>query len=242
MTVQKPPPRDFARRPWRFAATHESIRRVTLEGIPGTAMPAHRSALSSAEIEVVAAHVYRLATREPSFARERTPLTYALLDAGFTPSPASIHAPELPLVDADGHERLLSGEHGHVVLLHFWGATCEHCLQNMPKLQALADRWKSRGVSVLNVCADADGAAEAQQVVAPFSPQTRVWTDTSGLAIGRFDVHVLPTVWLIDSVGRQVAVAHGMLDWESPAVETVLDMLCQADAAEMRAVPLNSVP
>src|SRR5215469_8018503 len=38
LAMQKPPPRDFARRPWRFEATLDSIRRITVEGIPGTAM------------------------------------------------------------------------------------------------------------------------------------------------------------------------------------------------------------
>ena len=50
---QKPPPRDFVARPWRFAVTLDSIRQITADGIPATAMPAHRSALSADDLEAV---------------------------------------------------------------------------------------------------------------------------------------------------------------------------------------------
>ena len=51
-------------RPWRFEATSSSIRRVVLDGIPGTAMPATRAALPEADIDVLVEHVHRLATEQ----------------------------------------------------------------------------------------------------------------------------------------------------------------------------------
>jgi mono/diheme cytochrome c family protein len=56
-----PPPRDFAARPWRFEPTPETIRRITHDGIPGTAMPSFPT-MSPTDIEAVAAHVHLLAT------------------------------------------------------------------------------------------------------------------------------------------------------------------------------------
>jgi mono/diheme cytochrome c family protein/peroxiredoxin len=224
IAVQKPPPRDFASRPWRYEVTLDSIRRVTREGIPGTAMPAHHAALGTADVEAVTAHVYRLATSTSAEAQDLSPLAKAMLDAGFALESAPHDAPALPLVDATENTRSLD-ERGRVVLLQFWGITCEHCLRGMPKLQLLADRWQSQGVTVLSVCADSETADEAQQTVARVSPTTRVWTDSSGLGNERFDVRILPTTWLIDSSGRRLAVAHGMIDWNSPAVEHMLDLL-----------------
>jgi mono/diheme cytochrome c family protein len=225
IAVQKPPPRDFASRPWRYEVTLDSIRRVTLEGIPGTAMPAHHAALGTADVEAVTAHIYHLATNKPPETQELSPLAKAMLDAGFALESAPHDAPALPLVDAAENTRSLADERGHVVLLQFWGITCEHCLRGMPKLQLLADRWQPQGITVLSVCADSETADEAQQTVARVSPTTRVWTDSSGLGNERFDVRVLPTTWLIDSSGRQLAVAHGMIDWNSPAVEHMLELL-----------------
>ena len=46
----RPPPRDFAARPWRFGPSPDAIRRVILDGIPGTGMASFRAALSPADL------------------------------------------------------------------------------------------------------------------------------------------------------------------------------------------------
>jgi mono/diheme cytochrome c family protein/thiol-disulfide isomerase/thioredoxin len=56
-----PPPRDFALRPWRFAVTEASIRRVIREGIPQTAMPAARDYFTSQEMDSLVHFVLQLA-------------------------------------------------------------------------------------------------------------------------------------------------------------------------------------
>jgi thiol-disulfide isomerase/thioredoxin/cytochrome c553 len=225
LAVQKPPPRDFAARPWRFTATLDAIRRVTVEGIPGTAMPSHRAALNDRELDAVVAHVHRLATRAVISAEGRSPLQTAAADAGFFMESIPRDAPRLELADSSGNIRSLDNERGHIVLLNFWGISCEHCLAAMPKLQALADRWESRGLRVLNVCADAESIEEAQALVAQVSPGTRVWGDESGLANAQFDVQVMPTLIIIDAGGKRIGRATGMKNWDSPPIESLLGLL-----------------
>ena len=231
--MQKPPPRDFARRPWRFEATLDSIRRITVEGIPGTAMPSHRATLNDRELEVVVAHVHRLATRDPISAEARSPLETAMTNAGFFSESIRRDAPDLKLADASGQMRSLADERGHVVLLNFWGITCEHCLAAMPKLQALADRWESRGLRALSVCADTESIEEAQELVARVSPGTRVWGDETGLANAQFDVQVMPTLILIDAAGKGIGRATGMKDWDSPAIESLVGLLLRDLPADL---------
>jgi mono/diheme cytochrome c family protein/peroxiredoxin len=229
MARQRPPPRDFASRPWRFEVTPVSIRRVITEGSPGTAMPAHRAAITEADIEAVVAHVYGLATRGPTVSAPRSPLAVSMAEAGFLVETTPHVAPELTLVDAAGRVRKLADERRRVVLLNFWGLTCEHCLAGMPKLQSLADQWESEGLTVLSVCTDAESATDAQNRVNVVSPDTRVWVDETGVATSRFDVHLLPTICIIDSAGRLVASAHGMQEWDSTAIQTMVKLLCHAE-------------
>jgi thiol-disulfide isomerase/thioredoxin len=225
MASQKPPPRDFVSRPWRFDVSLDSIRRVTASGIPATAMPAHRAALSPSDLEAVAAYTYRLATMGPIVESNRSPLDAALLGAGFSPEPGNRVAPALALSDAAGDTRSLADDRGRVVLLHFWGTTCQHCLTGMPQLQQLTDRWQEHGLTVINVSADAESAADAQELLSRVSPETRTWIDETGLANSRFEVQVLPTVWLVDRSGRLLACARGMRDWQSPGMENLISRL-----------------
>ena len=236
---QRPPPRDFASRPWRFEVSRESIRRVTTEGIPQTAMPAHRAALSDEDLQAVADYTYRLANLSQIAAVERSPLEQHLLAAGFTIEPASQPAPELSLLDASNNERSLADERGRLVILNFWGTSCEHCLANMPKLQSLADRHLSSGLSVLNVCADAPDAESAQRLAAQASPGTQVWIDSTGLANSQFEVHALPTIWLIDPAGNLLASARGSRDWDSPAFTSLVRYLLSVATSGQQRPSLN---
>lgn len=222
---QKPPPRDFAVRPWRFEASRESIRRVTLEGIPATAMPAHRTALSAEDVDAVVAHVWRLAMRPTIAAKELSPRDRAAKEAQFEPETSLSLAPDLRVSDAAGRTRTLAEQRGRVVLINFWGISCEHCLKAMPQVQALAERWESKGLTVWNVCADVENAQEAQELVARLSPATQVWIDDTGLATSQFDVHVLPTIWIIDGAGRMVASARGMQDWNSASIDALIGLI-----------------
>ena len=48
------------------------------------------------------------------------------------------------ITDAAGKKHSLADERGQVVVLHFWGTTCEHCLTSMPKLEKLAANWRKK--------------------------------------------------------------------------------------------------
>ena len=195
-------------------------------------MPSHQAALTEADLDAIVAHVYRLAMNGPIVVNRHSPLQTAMVDAGLTPELVPRAAPDLQVVDAAGRSHSLAEERGRVVLLNFWGSTCEHCLAGMPKLQALAERWESQGLTVLSVCADAENALEAQQLVSGVSPHTQVWIDETGLANSQFEVQVLPTIWFIDRAGRLIAGARGMKDWDSSAMETLIGVLVSEEATD----------
>lgn len=48
--------------------------------------------------------------------------------------------PDLRLTDGKGRSLRLSDLRGRVVLAHFWGSWCPHCVREMPDLQKLHDR------------------------------------------------------------------------------------------------------
>lgn len=228
---QKPPPRDFAARPWRFEVNLDSIRKITSDGIPATSMPAHRSALSVADLDAVAAHTLRLATTELIAATHHSPLEVALARADFYVESTPRTAPDLVLSDASGGKRSLADERGRLVILHFWGTTCEHCLASMPKLEKQAERWQQQGVTVLNICADAENAQAAQELIDRVAPTSRAWVDDTGLANAQFEVQALPTIWLIDRSGKMLGCARGMKDWQSREMENLIFFISSQSAA-----------
>jgi mono/diheme cytochrome c family protein/thiol-disulfide isomerase/thioredoxin len=218
----RPPPRDFAARPWRFAVTRESIRKVTLDGIPGTAMPASRAALTPADVDAIVEHVLHLATSQPTIAHQPTVGETLLRDAGFVDLRGT-DPPPLVVADMAGKETKLSDLKGRTVLLHFWGTSCVHCVKELPHLKALEAALAGRGFTVLHICAEADDHEAAQAVVDRVAPGLRVFTDASGLAPARFEAQTLPTVWIIGPDGKAIGRASGMKDWSAPPLRKLIE-------------------
>lgn len=50
--------------------------------------------------------------------------------------------PDLSLTDAAGQQRSLSDYRGKVVVVHFWGSWCPHCIKELPDMQRLYARWR----------------------------------------------------------------------------------------------------
>jgi mono/diheme cytochrome c family protein len=211
-----PPPRDFLARPWRFEATIGSIKRVTVDGIPGTAMPAFRGTLSDAEIDLVASYAHVLATRGPTVEYVPTAEEKLLRDSGFVDM-RGIEPPPLTLSDSKGNKTKLADYRGKVVVLHFWGTGCVHCIKEMPALNDLQKSNSGRMV-LFHVCADEEDAATAQKVLDRLAPGTTSFTEPTGIGLARFETQTLPTVWLIAPTGKVIGRATGARDWHAPSL------------------------
>ena len=69
-------------------------------------------------------------------------------------------APDFTAVDLDGGKVTLSSFNGSkAVLLNFWGLRCGACIEEMPHLNALYNKYKDKGLAVLGV--DTDGVDAA---------------------------------------------------------------------------------
>jgi mono/diheme cytochrome c family protein len=216
----RPPPGDFAARPWHSEPTKETIRRVTLQGVPGTAMPSFGSALSSAELDAVVAHVHDLATSGPIVEYVPTEEEHLLHDAGFTDLRGT-DPPSLVVANAAGETVTLTQTRGKLTLVHFWGTGCVHCIKEIPALNDLEKAHAGR-MAILHVCADEDDPAAAQKILDRLVPGAAGYSVPSGLGLARFEAQVLPTVWLIDASGKSVGRASGAKDWGSAPLKNLI--------------------
>jgi len=65
------------------------------------------------------------------------------------------YAPPISGVDIDGKAISLSGLKGKVVLVNFWATWCPPCVAEIPRLNALAEKFHDRGFAVMGINVDA---------------------------------------------------------------------------------------
>ena len=136
-------------------------------------------------------------------------------------------APELSVADLQGTLLTWEGMKGKVVLLDFWATWCAPCRKSMPELQALHDRYGSRGFSVVGI--SIDEGRDAARKVKKFVDAKKI-TYPIGIHAGktpaweRFHVRAVPAAFLVDQEGRIVAQWTGIAA-DAGQLEKQLDSL-----------------
>ncbi len=118
-------------------------------------------------------------------------------------------APDFTLQDVEGRDVRLADYRGKVVLLKFWATWCAPCRMEVPDFINLQRDYSDRGVEVIAISMDREGA----RVVAPFVKQHginyRVLVDGTSVVNRLGGIPGVPTTFLLDRQGRVVGSLSG---------------------------------
>ncbi|MSU25179.1 MAG: TlpA family protein disulfide reductase [Opitutus sp.] len=136
---------------------------------------------------------------------------------------------ELKFPDLDGHEIDLANYRGKVVLLDFWATWCVPCMEEMPTIKAVYQKYHALGFEVIGITDDIvpkdpqnpRGSEKSLAQLKAFlakenMPWPQLWDNRPKerpgvkMLLQQFDVHSLPTGMLFDKDGRLVTTDnHG---------------------------------
>lgn len=102
---------------------------------------------------------------------------------------------------------------GKVVLLNFWATWCVPCRTEMPALEALYQRHKDAGLVVLAINLDTLSSAGLEAFVKEVAMTFPIVLDPTWSTAKLYQVHGLPTTYLIDRAGDVVVREVGERDW-----------------------------
>ena len=111
-------------------------------------------------------------------------------------------APEYRTVSLTGDSVSLSQARGRVVLLNIWATWCHPCREEIPILQALHDRYASRGLALVGISVDARGEEDTiRQFANDFGMTYPLWLDPDERVQSTFLAIGVPATFLIDRAG-----------------------------------------
>lgn len=110
------------------------------------------------------------------------------------------NAPEISLPGLDGKTVKLSGLKGQVVMVNFWASWCQPCLTEMPLIEALYNKYKKIGFTVLAVNVDED-PANAHAMLKEVPVSFPVVLDTKNTSIQEYQVQAMPSTYMVDRKG-----------------------------------------
>jgi len=128
------------------------------------------------------------------------------------PWTATRPAPPMSLSDLTGKTWELSALQGQAVLLNFWATWCEPCREEMPSLEALAQRHRADPMVVLTV-----NYQESEPGIRHFLERVPlalpVLLDRDGSVTKAWTPRVFPTTVMVDRGGRPRHQIVGAVDW-----------------------------
>lgn len=110
-------------------------------------------------------------------------------------------APNFSLKSLSGENIKLSELTGNVVLINFWASWCGPCRQEMPILNAIHNKYKALGFTVLGVNVE-EQVANARSFIADRPVDFPILIDSNNTVSRLYEVIAMPTTVVIDRDGQ----------------------------------------
>jgi cytochrome c biogenesis protein CcmG/thiol:disulfide interchange protein DsbE len=127
-------------------------------------------------------------------------------------------APDFSFPDLDGNTVSLADYRGRLVLLNIWATWCKPCVDEMPSIEKLYNKFKDQDFEILAVSIDTKG----EKAVGPFMKfhnlSFKVLLDKGGTIQNAYRTTGVPESFIIDKNGVIIEKVIGSRDWSSPEV------------------------
>ena len=134
-------------------------------------------------------------------------------------------AKDFSVAALEGGKVRLADLKGKVVFLNLWATWCGPCMEEMPAMERLWQRYKDQGLVVIALSMDSSGA----KIVKPFIEQAKftyqVALDPKMEIAQLYGAHSVPSTFIIDRSGTLRAIALGPRDWDGRASFAYFDAL-----------------
>lgn len=141
--------------------------------------------------------------------------------AGMEAYPVALRAPHWRLPALVGEARGPEDYKGRVVLLNFWASWCPPCRDEFPSLERLQKKLGGKDFTVLAV-AISDSADAVTRFLGGRSPVFDILMDDDSKVSTAFRARGVPVTYLLDRQGRLLAGKTGPQQWDSPAMEVLI--------------------
>jgi cytochrome c biogenesis protein CcmG, thiol:disulfide interchange protein DsbE len=134
-------------------------------------------------------------------------------------------APDFQVRTPDDRQIRLADLRGKVVFLNFWATWCEPCREEMPSMERLHRAYKDRGLAVVAISLDSQGASVVNPFVKKLGLSFPVGLDPKMAVRETYGVWAVPSTFIIDRKGKRVLFANGSREWDGTAAHALIESL-----------------
>jgi len=126
--------------------------------------------------------------------------------------------PEFTFTAADGAVHRLAEFQGRGMVVNLWATWCVPCVAELPSLDALSGELAPHDIAVLPLASDRGGASIVERFYREHHiARLPVLLDPKGAAAQAWGVNGIPTTYVINKDGLEVARLEGGANWSGAA-------------------------
>jgi thiol-disulfide isomerase/thioredoxin len=137
-----------------------------------------------------------------------------ILQVGLQPLKEATEIVDFALQDLSGATRRLSDFSGKVVFLNFWATWCGPCRFEMPSMEKLYQRYKTKGLEIVAVNLQEDRKS-VQRFVDEYNLSFPILLDTTGRVGATYGARSIPTTYIVNREGFVIAGTIGTREWDT---------------------------
>ena len=127
-----------------------------------------------------------------------------------------IAAPDFTLMTMDNTKVSLKDFKGKYIFLNFWATWCGPCIDEMPSMERLYQKFKTRkNFAMLAVSIDKAGTDAVKKFMTENKLTFSVLLDRDSEVAGAYGVMGIPSTYLIDTQGFVINRAVGARTWDT---------------------------
>ncbi len=131
--------------------------------------------------------------------------------------------PNFEMTSLDGTKKTISDLKHKVMLINFWATWCEACMEEMPSMVALREKYAAQGFEILAINVDENPSQSVPPIVNSLKIKFPIFTDKTNALSEMFDVHAIPLSVMINKDRKILMIESGGREWNDDEVHQMLE-------------------
>lgn len=131
--------------------------------------------------------------------------------------------PDISLTELSGTTRNLYGFKEKILLINFWATWCQACMEEMPSIVALRNKYYNQEFNVISINVDEKPGPTIQNLLKKFKMNFPVYIDPQGDLARIFDLQAIPLTLVVNRDHKILMSTGGEYDWNSAEFHAKLE-------------------
>ena len=131
--------------------------------------------------------------------------------------------PNFQLTSLDGTKKKIGDLPHKLMMINFWATWCEACMDEMPSMVALRDKYAAQGFEIISINVDENPNQTVPPILKKLKIQFPVFSDPDSALSDQFDVHAIPLTLVVNKSRKILMLESGGHEWNDDETHLLIE-------------------